>query len=133
MKIQIASDLHLEFSSTLIRMPNPVPNITAPVLCLLGDIGIPSKSSYKDFLLEKSNVYEVIFVIAGNHEFYGGEYEEKKELMKQICSSIPNVVFLDKTSYLYQSTTDPNDAVRVLGCTLWSHVPDENKNAVSRT
>lgn len=66
-RLQILSDIHLEFTGTINRLPN-IP-VLAPILALVGDIGYPHKESYKDFIHQKSNEYELVLVIAGNHEY----------------------------------------------------------------
>ena len=77
--VQIASDLHLEFYSCpaedawreeeLDRMIVP----RAPVLALLGDIGIPTHPVYRSFLLRQAERFEAVLVITGNHEFYDSD------------------------------------------------------------
>jgi hypothetical protein len=48
------SDLHLEFT-----LSNPPPfTPTAPVLCLLGDIGDPNERKYEEFLEQQSKAYK---------------------------------------------------------------------------
>ncbi len=65
--LQILSDIHIEFSNARQRLP-AIP-VLAPILALCGDIGYPHKDSYKDFIYEKAKEYELVFVIAGNHEY----------------------------------------------------------------
>jgi hypothetical protein len=43
--------------------------------------------------------------------------------MKKLCEKYPNVILMDKTSVLI-------DGVRILGTTLWSHVPDDKRKIV---
>lgn len=68
MKIQYASDLHLEFydKSAFQPMLRPV----APILALAGDVGRPDKRTYRDFLQYCSRNWRDVFVVAGNHELY---------------------------------------------------------------
>eukprot|EP01027_Heterolobosea_sp_BB2_P016724 GEZU01023767.1.p1 GENE.GEZU01023767.1~~GEZU01023767.1.p1 ORF type:complete len:219 (-),score=29.90 GEZU01023767.1:177-833(-) len=65
-----------------------------------------------------------VFVVAGNHEFYCSEYYCTKERIKEICMKSEKLCFLDRTSVLY-------DGVRVLGCTLWSFVPEDRAQQVA--
>ena len=61
-KIQICSDLHIEFYRE--EVPEIiVPN--APYIALLGDIGLPIKPNYEEFLLKQANRFEKVFVVAG--------------------------------------------------------------------
>jgi predicted MPP superfamily phosphohydrolase len=132
MKIQIASDIHLELNSTCKDLPEIIPK--APILVLAGDIGIVSKQEYYEiycaFLKEQSKQFEIVFVLAGNHEFYGGEYNQCIMLIEKACNTLPNVLFMNRTSYLYENKRDKSDRVRVLGCTLWSNVPYDVASSV---
>ncbi|KAL0484621.1 Ser/Thr protein phosphatase [Acrasis kona] len=122
-KLQIASDLHLEFS----RYDFDVKRI-GNCLALVGDIGSPLAENYKSFIAKQSEKYEHVFVVAGNHEYYKGEYHTCNNLIQDICSEFPNVHFLKSTSYLYQ--TQSSRPIRFLGCTLWSNVPEEHSLTV---
>lgn len=68
MRIQYASDLHLEFAENGPFQPILTP--VAPVLALAGDVGRPDKPLYRDFLHYCSHHWESVFVVAGNHELY---------------------------------------------------------------
>jgi hypothetical protein len=135
MKIQYISDIHLEFydeQNKGIIQPEKFLQPVAPYLALVGDIGIPELKSYAVFLHWCSKHWDKVFLVAGNHEFYNvrcpvkSSMPVKKEKIKQICEGLPNVYFLDCTSvYL------PDDNVRVLGCTLWSEIPDCIKEKAS--
>ena len=41
---------------------------------------------YRAYLLEQAAGYDTVFVLAGNHEFYGGIYEEVKARLAALCS-----------------------------------------------
>ncbi|UJR32489.1 hypothetical protein I4U23_019951 [Adineta vaga] len=111
----LMSDLHLEFSQQVI----PKFQVVAPILILAGDIGRPDMPSLKKFLLTQCQRFEHIFYVAGNHCFYEGEYETRLEQLREFNNLNPRIHFLQNQSYLL-----PYD-VRILGTTLWSHVPDE--------
>lgn len=123
MLIQYVSDIHLEFHDKI--YPEMFVKPVAPYLALVGDIGVPDLSSYAVFLKWCSQNWKEIFLVAGNHEYYNVRCEiktdmmSKKEKIKQICQGLPNVHFLDCSSvYL------PEYNLRILGCTLWSDIPD---------
>ena len=74
MKIQYASDLHLEFAeNTRYLRENPLA-VTGDVLVLAGDIGyLEDKTCDKHpFWNWAADNYEQVIAIPGNHEFYGG-------------------------------------------------------------
>lgn len=127
--IQYVSDIHLEFHdkhNTGSLQPSIFVDPSAPYLVLAGDIGIPDLKSYKVFLQWCSTNWKGVFLIAGNHEFYNVRcptkttMQEKKRLIQEICSQFTNVHFLDCSSvYL------PEENLRILGCTLWTDIPDD--------
>jgi len=118
LKLQLLSDLHLEFYASLDRLPN-IP-VQAPVLALLGDIGYPRDDIYKEFLLQCSQRWWKVLIIAGNHEYYGTSIEEANKRIADICALRPNLHFLNNTS-LYL----PEYHVRFCGSTMWSYIPDD--------
>ena len=67
-QIQLLSDLHLEFPGALEEL-GEIP-VKAPVLALLGDIGVYNceESTYKRFVLEQADRFQLVLLIAGNHE-----------------------------------------------------------------
>lgn len=114
-KIQIASDLHIENcihdKNNIKQLFNTIIHPSAPTLALLGDIGVVGDNSingyqaYKDFLLEASDRFERVIVIAGNHEYYSTEdlkisYSTIEELINNICASRRNLYFLQRNSIL---------------------------------
>jgi len=119
--MQIASDLHLEFYTGPADFSSfIVPS--APILALLGDIGIPLENNiYARFLLSMADKFQLVLVLAGNHEYYNSRgthtVSEVKKAIQEICDSHPRLVFMDKTSLLV-------NGVRILGCSLWSFIPE---------
>ena len=108
MKIQLASDLHLEFLThilpheTLIR---PAPD--ADILVLAGDIhqGTQALELFKDWPVP-------VLYVAGNHEFYGHRWEQVRQDLQTQCVGTA-IRFLDNSRF------DLGD-VRFLGATLWT-------------
>jgi len=121
MKIQIVSDLHLEFSDINIQNQND-----ADVLILGGDIMIAEKvlkpeSEYgvrfRDFLKRVSFQFPHVIYIAGNHEFYGGYWKKGLEQLRLACGVHENIYFLERDTKVI-------DDVVFVGGTLWT---DMNK------
>lgn len=108
MKIQLASDLHLE--STLRAFPGErliAPAYGADILVLAGDIanGMQAIDLFKDWPVP-------VLYIAGNHEFYGHSLEQTRaDLAKDAAGT--SIRFLD-------NATADFGGVRFLGCTLWT-------------
>lgn len=128
MNIQYISDIHLEFHDKHNKgalQPDMFVKPVAPYLVLAGDIGIPELKSYETFLAWCSKNWKQIFLVAGNHEFYNircpvkSDMTSKKEQLKKLCEPYPNIHFLDCSSYYL-----PEQNLRILGCTLWSEIPE---------
>lgn len=108
MKIQIASDLHLEFLQGLFPGERLIrPAYGADLLVLAGDIanGIDAIDLFKSWPVR-------VLYLAGNHEFYGREFEETRAALREAARGT-RVMFLDD---------DVADfgGVRFLGSTLWT-------------
>jgi len=121
--IQIASDLHLEFYGDKPIDYSKIIVPSAPILALLGDIGIPKKGDfiYRDFLLSMADQFKLVLVVAGNHEYYHCKnekvsVEQVNEHIQEICNLHPKLKFMNQTSLLV-------NGVRILGCSLWSYIP----------
>lgn len=120
MKIQYFSDVHLEFFDEI--KPSFIESLIvkeADILVLAGDIGDPFSIIYKNFIEELSKMFEKVFIIAGNHEYYNKlkTIEEINEQIRKICKN--NITFLDN------SYEDYND-YRFVGSVLWSKIDNKN-------
>lgn len=118
-KIQMLSDLHLEFYEN-----HPEPAIRGNVLLLAGDIGYPQHKNYMNFLKWCDENFLLTFIIAGNHEFYSKRlpHQEMLDLLRGLTTD--RVIFLedqlcrvdcqDDHFYVYGSTlwTCPNESIR---------------------
>jgi len=104
LKIQIMSDLHLEFLDEL-----KIPEVDSDLVVLAGDIHVGEKaiSWIKNEFLDKTVIY-----VLGNHEYYGKTYPKLIEKLK----------FLTKDSNIYVLEKDKLviDGVIFLACTLWT-------------
>jgi len=108
MRIQLASDLHLELLAQTWpqeRVVTPAPG--ADVLVLAGDIDRGLRT------IERFARWPVpVLYVAGNHEFYGGQWERLRADMRQACEGTA-VRFLDDEAATL-------GGVRFLGSTLWT-------------
>ena len=103
MKIQIISDLHLEFGDSQPKFNN------ADLVILAGDIHIGTKGI--EWILETIPNKPVIYVI-GNHEYYKGTYPKTLRSIEDQAKST-NVHVLEKKSIKI-------DDIRFHGTTLWT-------------
>lgn len=125
MKIQIASDLHLEwFGLKHPGFSTLAPAADADMLILAGDIhtGTRALSAFKEWPVP-------VLYVAGNHEFYGHCYETALSHLN--AEPLPgSVCFLDKRVWI-------KEGVRFLGATLWTDYnlygnPQEARQAAAR-
>jgi hypothetical protein len=65
----------------------------------------------------------LLIVVPGNGEYVNQELGEARRQYRSAVESVPGAVFLDN------DVTDLPSGVRVIGSTLWSHVPDDHIDA----
>jgi predicted phosphohydrolase len=117
MKIQFASDLHLEFSeNNRFLKQNPlIPS--GDILILAGDIVLfRLMEQFMDFFKFCSDNFEKTYWIPGNHEYYNGDLADRTgTFMEEI---VPNVHLVNNTSIDTGNT-------RIIFSTLWTPITDE--------
>jgi len=111
---------------------------TGDFLALLGDIFDGRKLAngmYLDYLVKQCAGYEAVFILAGNHEFYNGEHSRSCEDLQQLCDQATQALKgCPVVHFLNRNWVDlPGTQLRILGCTLWSHVPDKSADTVTGT
>jgi len=133
MKVALASDIHLEFQDIILKNTE-----NAEVLILSGDILVAedlhnhpeekvkiaimvdslsrrqeTAQRFRDFIKRCSFQFPHVVVIAGNHEFYHGNWKASIQYLRDEYSKFDNVYFLE------QDTKVIND-VTFIGATLWT-------------
>ena len=103
MKVQVLSDLHIEFEGFEIEHND------SDVVILAGDIHV--KENGVLWALENIKDKPVLYVL-GNHEFYGKAYPKLVNSLNAITEGT-NVKILEKESVTL-------DGVNFMGCTLWT-------------
>ena len=126
--IQIVSDIHLEHYSNDRISANLFNKIIFPCksnfLLVLGDIGDPFSDSYLQFLKWCSDNFYKVFVITGNHEYYGYSIETTDRYIEKICKQFDNVNFMNNKVYVINN-------VVFIGTTLWSFVPKQHESYIT--
>lgn len=108
MKIQVLSDLHVEFSDFRFQ------DAGADVIVLAGDIGKGLMGiQYAQKLLKQTDAE--ILIINGNHEFYGQDYDSFLADLRIYAAGFnePRLHFMEGDQVIIKGT-------RFLGCTLWT-------------
>lgn len=99
--------------------------VQAPYLILAGDIGDPHSLIYKEFLMDIGKLFEAVFIVAGNHEYYSKDKNmfEVRQQIKEVCMQVGNIIFLENETYLI-----PDTDIRIFGATFWTDIKiDEEK------
>lgn len=125
MKIQVVSDIHLEFLDS--DEFHLILESSAPILVMAGDIGTHTCKLLPAFLTFVSTSYETVFWVLGNHEYYSDNAEESMDdILAKLRGMCPhNVKILDNECY------ELNDIV-FIGSTLWSHIHAEHALKIQR-
>ena len=117
MKIQYASDLHLEFAENGSFIKHSSLPVTGDILVLAGDIGYLGDESYikHPFWDWVSENYRQVIICMGNHEFY--KYYDIATLANGYCLEIRHNV------HSYYNDTIHLDDTDIIVSTLWGHIP----------
>ncbi len=122
MKFQYISDLHLEFGNKMNIIP------VAEYLILAGDIcQLNCKTKYKDFLNRISKKFKLIFIVSGNHEYYGQTIESGDAFLSTLSKTFNNVIYLNNEIYHFD-----NSDISILGTTLWSYIAQEEYSIIKK-
>src|SRR5690606_27476580 len=108
MNIFLLSDLHVEFGQDY-----DYPSEPFDIVVLAGDIDHSINAVGVAHWFHKQTNLPVILV-AGNHEFYRGDFHHVLANMRDAAAQHDHIHFLENDSLVI------ND-VRFLGCTLWSN------------
>lgn len=127
MKIQYASDLHLEFGANSVYLRNNPLVPIGDVLVLAGDIGYLSDDLYfkHPFWDWASDNFEQVIVIPGNHELYN--YFDINELHEDWVLNLRSNV-----RCVYNSIINLDDDTDLIASTLWSEIHVENAYLTER-
>jgi predicted phosphodiesterase len=120
MKIQILSDIHLEYYDYypgLHYFLKP----SAKILILAGDICYYKHEFFLKFFKEASFFFKYVLFVPGNHEYYTStfidtdfeSFERADYEMKDILCNLQNVIFLQENTFTIGN-------INFIGATLWN-------------
>ena len=116
MKIRLLSDLHTEF-----RLPYKTHAMAEyhgeDVLVLAGDIASGSTNTIDVIKFFKAQGFPQIVYVAGNHEYYGGDFDDFNQKMTTKCADLEGVHFLNPGTVTIED-------VQFVGGTLWTNFAD---------
>ena len=107
------------------RYPS-APSISSSRLILIGLL--VDYDNYLDFLRKQTDRFELVFLVLGNHELYDETFAtglHNAVQLEQEPSLNGRLILLHRGSYEI-----PGSNVTILGCTLWSKVPNESRDIV---
>ncbi|KAI2620912.1 Metallo-dependent phosphatase-like protein [Hypomontagnella submonticulosa] len=119
-EVQVVSDLFLDHQDQYRTFELPV---SAPFLLLGGNVGrLIDYLDYRNFLKARVSQYKKVFLVLGDHEFFGVTYEEGIEIAEYFTLD-PDLS--GKFVLLHQTRWDDEDSpLTIIGCTLWPRVQE---------
>jgi predicted phosphodiesterase len=109
MKIQVLSDLHLEFQPYTLKLQKD-----ADVLVLAGDICPPKLVGRMKHILGRLNKDIPVIYITGNHEYYGSQFDAVNDFWEDFAKNTPNFHFLNNKTLVL-------GGYQFVGSTLWTN------------
>lgn len=130
MKLQVVSDIHLEFGTISIENAGDTDVlILSGDICVVKDLGARDtynvmgehhKSSvYHTFFQECCARFPYVIYVMGNHEHYHGDYATSIIELREKLGYLPNLIILDKEAFKIKD-------VLFVGGTLWTDMNKED-------
>lgn len=130
LKFRLYSDLHLEFGGFTVPQ---LPGDAETTLLLAGDIAvIKRKPTYQEFIADMVQQFKKVVWIMGNHEFYGGSFQNT--LLKAQCNMVErlNDPEMDKYLHMINNGTIIDQDVAIIGSTMWTDFNNQNPLTMER-
>lgn len=114
MKIQIASDLHIEFPENREYLKKNPLKPCGDILVLAGDI-VPFAQfeKHQDFFIGLTEKFKSIYWIPGNHEYYKSDIENKSDTMTEKIA---------ENFFLVNNIAVVEDNIKLIFSTIWSKI-----------
>jgi predicted phosphohydrolase len=124
MRIQYASDLHLEFPENRYFLSKHPLQPEGDILLLGGDIAkFNALAAYDWFFDQIAESFKVTYWIPGNHEYYGYNLAHKSG---SFCEPIRDNVFL------VNDHAETIEGTRFIFSTMWTNITSARRQAVER-
>ena len=139
-RIQIASDLHLEFYKDKSRgedffetlLTPPVDKDSVDILVLAGDIGYPEDSITDKFLEWCCSRWKRVIWIYGNHEYYNGPKSRYSMEVKEEAGAVHSA-FYENLELLIDDTVTIHEDLVLAGCTFWTNLNSAEKKILQES
>jgi hypothetical protein len=109
MRLQLFSDLHLEFSGGW--FPKAAPDATH--LVLVGDVG-----HEPDWILQFGDWPVPVIYVPGNHEYDKADYDDTRIEIQEVCAQA-GLLLLDRSTLEIVDPEDSTRTIRFVGTTRW--------------
>jgi len=118
MNFQLVSDLHIEMKGGLNAPASVYPTATTDMLVVAGDTYNMAAPEFPEILRRISEPFRLTLFVPGNHDWYKMQTEMNvsNAYAARVCNSIPNVLFLNKTSVTI-------GGILFAGATMWTNIP----------
>ncbi|MES2063421.1 MAG: metallophosphoesterase [Bacteroidota bacterium] len=124
MKIQYASDLHLEFPENEVLLWNNSLKPAGEILLLAGDVVPFSKVTQQDGFFDYISAnFKTTYWVPGNHEYYHSDIAARRG---SFCEAIRHNVFLVNDHAVTHENT------RLIFSTLWTKVKRQHRLTIER-
>lgn len=125
MKLQYASDLHIEFAANKAFLKQHPLQPIGDVLVLAGDV-VPFAvmDKHRDLFSYISDNFKTTYWLPGNHEYYHADIADKSGVLHEHIRS--NVFLVNNTSAVHNH-------VKLIFSTLWSHLSPGNQWHIQRS
>jgi hypothetical protein len=124
--LQLISDVHLDIRGRTLRVTP-----TAPTLVVAGDVSSFTDRNYRDYVRVLFENHKYGVYVPGNHEFWGatGPLSRVLDSIERTCKSLDTpVTLLRRGNWGFDV---PHTRTRVVGATLWTHIPMEMASSAS--
>ncbi|MBV6625934.1 MAG: metallophosphoesterase [Rivularia sp. (in: Bacteria)] len=113
MKIQLISDLHIDFLPDFGKsLLNKIKNSEVDILVVAGDLAPINHPAFEKGLIELTSYYPIVIIVLGNHEYYYSSPQEVERITTYLQKLIPNF-------YILENQTIELSGITFAGTTLW--------------